>query len=146
MNRYTSRPDAYFVKEAVEQHEEFMHKYIYQKKITGLNVPKPVMYNKKTKQFVMAKIDGMSVSDMYGETVDLVPDEVFDKIRDIMVKLVANGIEYPDFTGYNFVIDNNIPDKIWVIDFEHATINTNIENEFILDICEGEKRWNLDFK
>ena len=145
MNRYTSRPDAYFVKEDVEPHEEFMHKYIYQKKIEGLNVPKPVMYNKKTKQFVMAEIDGVSVSDMYGEIVNLVPDDVFDKIRDIMVKLVANGIEYPDFTGYNFIIDNNIPDKIWLVDFEHAVINYNIEDKFIHGVCNGEKKWNINF-
>ena len=103
MERYTSRPDAYFVKSNVEPHESFMHKYIYNLKIDGINMPRLVTYNKKTSQLVMANIDGMSVSDMYGENIEDTPDDVFEKIREILVKLVDNGIEYPDFTGYKYI-------------------------------------------
>ena len=99
MERYTSRPDAYFVKENVDKHENLMHKHIYRLKIDGLNIPRPVMYNKTTRQLVMANIDGMSVSDMYGDTIEDIPDDVFEKIREMLIKLVDSGIEYPDFTG-----------------------------------------------
>tara|TARA_B110000967_G_C18800479_1_gene518208 strand:+ start:297 stop:737 length:441 start_codon:yes stop_codon:yes gene_type:complete len=146
MERYTSRPDAYFVKSNVEPHESFMHKYIYNLKIDGINMPRLVTYNKKTSQLVMANIDGMSVSDMYGENIEDTPDDVFEKIREILVKLVDNGIEYPDFTGYNFILDNNVPDKIWVIDFEHTTCVENITNKFIMGVYNGEKMWNDDYK
>ena len=57
MERYTSRPDAYFVKNNVDKHENVMHKYIYNLKIDGINIPRPVMYKKTTRQFVMEKID-----------------------------------------------------------------------------------------
>jgi tRNA A-37 threonylcarbamoyl transferase component Bud32 len=146
MERYTSRPDAYFVKSNVEPHESFMHKYIYNLKIDGINMPRLVTYNKKTSQLVMANIDGMSVSDMYGENIEDTPDDVFEKIREILVKLVDNGIEYPDFTGYNFILDNNVPDKIWVIDFEHTTCVENITNKCIMGVYNGEKMWNDDYK
>ena len=146
MERYRSRPDAYFVKSNVEKHEIFMHKYIYNLKIDGINMPRLVTYNKKTSQLVMANIDGMSVSDMYGENIEDTPDDVFEKIREILVKLVDNGIEYPDFTGYNFILDNNVPDKIWVIDFEHTACVENITNKFIMGVYNGEKMWNDDYK
>lgn len=146
MERYTSRPDAYFVKNDVDKHESFMHKYIYRLKIDGINIPRPVMYNKTTRQLVMANIDGMSVSDMYGDAIEDIPDDIFEKIRGIMVKLVDNGIEYPDFTGYNFVLDNNVPDKIWLIDFEHAMCADCTNNEFIMGVYSGAKTWNDEYK
>ncbi len=146
MERYTSRPDAYFVKENVDKHETFMHKYIYGLKIEGINIPRPVMYNKTTRQFVMAKIDGMSVSDMYGDNIEDIPDDVYEQIREIMMKLVDTGIEYPDFTGYNFVLDNNVPNKLWLIDFEHATCGDSTDNEFIMGVYSGAKTWNDEYK
>jgi RIO-like serine/threonine protein kinase len=146
MERYRSRPDAYFVKSNVEKHEIFMHKYIYNLKIDGLHIPRAVMYNKTTREFVMANIDGMSVSDMYGDKIEDVPDDVFEKIREIMVKLVDHGIEYPDFTGYNFILDNNVPNKIWVIDFEHAMIADCTDNDFIMGVYSGAKTWNDEYK
>lgn len=146
MERYTSRPDAYFVKENVDKHETFMHKYIYGLKIEGINIPRPVMYNKTTRQFVMANIDGISVSDMYGDDIEDVPDDVYEKIREIMMKLVDNGIEYPDFTGYNFILDNNVPNKLWLIDFEHATCGDSTDNEFIMGVYSGVKSWNDEYK
>ncbi len=146
MERYTSRPDAYFVKNNVDKHENVMHKYIYNLKIDGINIPRPVMYKKTTRQFVMEKIDGMSVSDMYGDSIEDVPDVVFEQLREIMIKLVDNGIKYPDFTGYNFMLDNKVPDKIWIIDFEHAINEDCTDNEFIMDVYCGAKIWNDDYK
>ena len=146
MERYTSQPNAYFVKENVDKHEVFMHKYIYGLKIEGIHVPKPVMYNKSTRQFVMAKIDGMSVSDMYGDNIEDVPDNLYKQIREIMMNLVDHNIQYPDFTGYNFVLDNNVPDKIWLIDFEHTVPGDCTDNEFIMGIYWGAKSWNDEYK
>jgi len=85
----------------------------------------------------------MSVSDIYGDHVNNVPPHVFKEIRKIMIKLKQCEILYPDFTGYNFIIDNN--HKFWVIDFEHASFWTDIDDPFVLSICDGETRWNEEF-
>ena len=145
MERYQSSPNAYYIKEDVEEREYFIQKYVYSLKIRGLNVPKPVHYNKKTKQLVMAKIHGMNISDMYGDDIANVPDKVFQKLRRIMKQLRQHEILYPDFTGYNFILDNN-QERIWVIDFGHASFCTEIDDPFVLSICEGEKHWNSEFQ
>ena len=46
----------------------------------------------------------------------------------------------------NFILDNNVPDKIWVIDFEHAMIADCTDNEFIMGVYSGAKTWNDEYK
>jgi len=94
---------------------------------------------------VMANIHGMNISDMYGDDVADVPDKVFRKLRQIMKHLKDHEILYPDFTGYNFILDTN-QERIWVIDFGDASFCTEIDDPFVLSICEGEKQWNSEFK
>ena len=120
-----------------------MHNYIYN--LNLLNVPKIINYDKENKIMTMEKIDGMNVSDMYGEKADNVPDEIFEIIVNIIKTLKKQDIEYPDITGYNFIEDKNIYGKIWIIDFEHAKINKNITNPHINSICNNVKKWNPDF-
>lgn len=143
MDRYLRSPEAYYIKKGVEEKEYFLQKYVHHLKIRGLNTPKPVLYDKKKKTMVMAKIHGMSVSDIYGDDANEVPPHVFREIQKIMIRLKQCEILYPDFTGYNFIIDNN--HKFWVIDFEHASFCTDIDDPFVLSICDGETRWNEEF-
>lgn len=134
----------HFIKNNVNEHEFKMHKYIYD--LGVFNVPKIINYDKKNKTLTMEKINGMNISDMFGENSDSVPDVIFSYVNSIIKNLKILNIEYPDITGYNFIIDNNDNDKIWIIDFEHSKFNNEINNQFILDICNGKKKWNPDFK
>ena len=132
----------YYTKEGVEYHEYEMHKYVYDLDI--LNVPKIVDYNKMTKTMVMERINGLSLSDFYGEEARAVPEEMFEQARDIIKTLVLYNIEYPDITGYNFILDEN-EEEVWIIDFEHAKRKNNIRNRFITSFCEGKNTWNRIF-
>ena len=133
----------YYIKQNVEENEFMMHKYVYD--LNLFNVPKIISYDNENKIMTMEKINGMNVSDMYGENAEDVPDEIFDIIVDIINTLKTHGIEYPDITGYNFIEDKNSYGKIWIIDFEHSKINTNITNPNIISICNYEKKWNPEF-
>jgi len=144
MPRYVDKPDAYFIKENVSHHEYLMQQYVHSLDI--LNVPKVVSYNKNTKRLVMAKVHGMNVSDTFGEKVDDVPNTVFDKLVDIMKTLVLHNLCYPDFTGYNFIIDENDDDKIWIIDFEHSYSSNEVDDPCIEAILGGNKMWNPEFE
>ena len=133
----------FYIKENVEENEFNMHKYVYDLKL--FHVPKIISYDKENKIMTMEKVDGMNVSDMYGENAQDVPDEIFEIIVNIIKTLKKNDIEYPDITGYNFIEDKHNYGKIWIIDFEHAKINKNITNQYINSICNYDKKWNPDF-
>ncbi len=127
----------FYTKKNVLKHEYTMHKYVYGLNI--VNTPKIISYDENTQVMVMERINNMCISDMYGEDLKLVDESVIKKIRQIIKKLYDNKISYPDITGYNFIEYDN---KIWIIDFEHATIIHPFINSFI----KGEGQWNPDFK
>ena len=133
-----------FAKPNVSLKEYRMHMYIYNLGI--VNVPKIYDYNKETKVLTMQKIHNMCLSDFYGEAATNISNELFNKIREIIQLLYDNCIEYPDITGYNFIEKDN---KLWIIDFEHAIFNkniqTNIKNKFIDDFLKGSNNWNPEF-
>ena len=135
--------DNIFIKQNVSQHEYTTHKYVYDLNI--VNIPEIVSYCPDTKVMEMKKVHGLSVSDWYGDQIDLVPNPVYENIVEIVRKLMMHGICYPDFTGYNFMITeadmNSEQLIIWIIDFEHASINEHMNN-----VCmNGLKLWNPDF-
>lgn len=132
----------YYTKFGVELHEYKMHKYVYNLKI--VNVPRVVKYDRKTKAMTMVKVDGLSISDIFTEESDNISEELFDRVREIILKLVENNIEYIDITGYNFMLDAK--DRIWIIDFEHAVYVEEVTDEFVLEFCDGLNAWNPLFK
>lgn len=142
MDKYRDRLDLYFIKENVTPHEHGMQKYLH--KLDIINIPKILHYDPETRCMVMARVNGMSVSDMYGEDVKNVPNKIYNKIVDIMRILILFNVCYPDFTGYNFIIENKTK-KIWIIDFEHAYCESEISNKFVLSILDGKKMWNSEF-
>lgn len=133
----------YYIKKNVEQNEYNMHKYVYDLKL--FHVPKIISYDNENKVMTMEKINGMNISDMYGEDVENVPNEIFEIIVNIIKTLKLHDIEYPDITGYNFIEDKNTYGKIWIIDFEHSKMNKSITNPNINSICNNVKKWNPDF-
>lgn len=133
----------YFYKHNVTPNEYLMQDFVYNQHI--VNVPRPVKYRPDTKILKMHKISQMCVSDMYGESMELVPQNILQSIRECVSALYFNNIEYPDITGYNFIWWDG---KIWIIDFEHASYNQNYKNydPFILDFIKGvAKTWNPRF-
>jgi len=146
MKKYLSEPDVYYVKHNVDHLEYFMQKYVHQLNI--VNVPEIIEYDEANKTMVMMKVGKNNLSHNYGENATDVPDELFDKVVKIVRTLVLHGIEYPDLTGYNFVEDKAKYGKIWIIDFEHASIalSKEITNIHIINICNGKKIWNPDFR
>jgi tRNA A-37 threonylcarbamoyl transferase component Bud32 len=146
LNRYLSNPDTYYVKYNVEHREYFMQKYIHQLKI--VNTPDIVEYDEINKVMVMMKVGKNNLSHNYGEDANDIPFDLFDSVVKIVRTLVLYGIEYPDLTGYNFVEDVDTYGKIWIIDFEHATLTrpNDITNIHIKNICNGTRIWNPDFR
>ena len=137
--------EQYFIKNYVKKQEYIMHKYAYELNI--FNIPRIINYNEEKEILIMEKINGNNLSFIHGDQVEDVPKEIIGIVYYIIKNLKKQGIKYPDITGYNFVQDENIYGKIWIIDFEHASFNTNITNEYINDVCNnGLKEWNPDFK
>jgi len=133
-----------YIKHNVGMHEYTMHKYIYELNI--LNVPKIISYDYHNKILTMEKVENMNISDFYGEEIYQVPSDVIQKIRVIIKRLLDNGIEYPDITGYNFIEGFG---EIWIIDFEHAKFtnsNKNKNYEFIINFINGLNTWNPEFR
>jgi len=134
----------FFVKRGVGICEYRVHRYVYGLGI--VNVPKVVSYDEATKIMVLQKIHGTSLADMYGEDASNIDDDLFEKMRHIIQILRLHNIEYPDITGYNFMIDLVKKDTLWIVDFGHAKYSGNIKNEFILKFCNGHNEWNPEFK
>ena len=143
MKKYVDQPTKYYVKHGVSEHEYEMQKYV--RSLNIVRVPGVAAYCKETHIMAMPLVGVMSVSDMYGASAEDVPDEVFESIVDTVQLLVAHGIEFPDLTGYNFVEDLTKPGEVWIIDFEHATLNDDITNPAIIALVAGERQWNPDF-
>ena len=55
-------------------------------------------------------------------------------------------VEYPDITGYNFMLDKG--EHLWIIDFEHAKCRDIQEptDNFVLKFINGTNEWNPEFK
>jgi tRNA A-37 threonylcarbamoyl transferase component Bud32 len=130
-----------YIKENVSLQEYKMHKYVYDLHI--IRVPKICKYCKKDKILTLEMINGMNVSDFYGDCIENIPIFIIEQIRDIIKILVANNIEYRDITGYNFVLDEET-EMVWLVDFEHCTKKKTTDS-YILNFCDGDYKWNPEF-
>lgn len=132
---------SYYTKHNVTFQEYEIYNKIYNLNI--INTPKIYNYNENEKILTMENIPSLNVSDMYGDKMSNVPEYIIDEIRNIITILYKNGIEYPDITGYNFIEYQN---KIWIIDFEHASFKSNNYDPFVLDFINGSNtNWNPNF-
>ena len=144
MNYFTELPNTYYIKYQVSDKEHFIQQYVYQLNI--VNVPQIIYYDEKNKIMIMKKVEGMNLSDQYGDNANDIPNEIFEQVVKIVRNLVLHNIEYPDLTGYNFIEDTN--GKVWIIDFGHSKMMSSkqINNIHIQTICNGDKKWNPDFR
>ena len=91
----------------------------------------------------MVRVGTMNVSDYYGESATHISDKLFDKIRNVVQTLYNHDILYIDITGYNFIENVN---KLWIIDFEHATYNHPRKTDpFVEKFLGGHNGWNPEF-
>jgi RIO-like serine/threonine protein kinase len=144
MNYFTELPNTYYIKYKVSDKEHFIQQYVYQLNI--VNVPKIIYYDEESKIMIMKKVEGMNLSDQYGDDATDIPNEIFEQVVKIVRNLVLHNIEYPDLTGYNFIEDTD--GKVWIIDFGHSKMMStkHIDNIHIQNICNGYKKWNPEFK
>lgn len=86
-----------------------------------------------------------TLSNIYGEDAEKIPDWIWDEIRFIMNVLIDEGIEYVDITSYNFM---EVDGKIFVVDFGDAKyIRKGVSmNWFLRDFIDGHNGWNPDFR
>lgn len=130
-----------FVKENVTNSEFMLNR------ITNfLDIPSPTVLSYNENILKLEKIEGMSISDFYGENDKDVPIEIYESIRKIIKDLLKIGICYPDITGYNFMIDDK--EKVWIVDFGHAYVASPEKklDEFIEKFINGFNGWNPLFK
>ena len=116
MDYFTELPNTYYIKYQVSDKEHFIQQYVYQLNI--VNVPKIIYYDEESKIMIMKKVEGMNLSDQYGDDATDIPNEIFEQVVKIVRNLVLHNIEYPDLTGYNFIEDTD--GKVWIIDFGHS--------------------------
>ena len=137
-----------FIKENVELDEYYIH--ILAKQL-GIPCPRIILYDSDTKQLQMEKINGSTIADMYGATESDIDESLWTKMRNIIKSLYfISDIVYPDITGYNF-IEDPITNKLYIIDFGHAYLKTNINSQsepyedFVLEFINGNNLFNPDF-
>ena len=131
----------FYIKTNVSLREYKIHNYVYNLNI--VKIPKIYEYNVKDKTMKMEKIPNMNIADMYGEEAININNKLFNKIRKIIKTLYLHNIEYIDITGYNFIEYKN---KVWIIDFEHASFKFIITNKFLKKFIKGENKWNEKFE
>jgi len=105
-----------YTKENVSAKEYRIYKYLHNMELKF--IPKLYSYDKEKKILKTQRINNMCVSDLYGEKFEDVPENVIQKIRDIVLYLNHIGVIYPDITGYNFIEDKQ--SRVWIVDFEHC--------------------------
>ena len=135
-----------YTKVNVTPYEYALHAHI--ENIENIKCPKLITYDIFKSTLVMEKINGLNISDFYGENAKDVPNKVFERIQYIIITLYNNNIIYPDITGYNFILDDI--GEVWIIDFEHAVISENIKEDikkypFVMEFINGSNEWNPDF-
>ena len=132
----------HYTKKNVNMHEYVVHKYIYDLNI--VNTSRIVRYNLQQKKMTLEHIGNDNISNVYGDLPSEIPDYIFAKIREIILKLYDNGILYPDITGYNFIEHKN-NGKVYILDFEHVTYVDQGENDFVTKFLNGYDGWNPEF-
>jgi serine/threonine-protein kinase RIO1 len=94
---------------------------------------------------VMENLKTPCLADVYGDTIDDIPEWIQDAILDILYALYTLAkIEYIDVTPYNFIERDGV---VWIIDFGHAKDATSEMNPYLDELFASWKlsKWNPDF-
>lgn len=94
---------------------------------------------------VMENLKTPCLADVYGDTIDDIPEWIQDAILDILYALYTVAkIEYIDVTPYNFIERDGV---VWIIDFGHAKDVTSEMDPYLDELFASWKlsKWNPDF-
>jgi len=144
-----------FIKENVNENEYFIHEWVYyliknnsksKENHINIKVPKIYNYDSENKRLSMQMIYGDNLSNIYGEDIKNVPKKLINIIQKTINLMNSYLVEYPDITGYNFMLDKS--ENLWIIDFEHAKCRDIKEptDDFVLKFINGSNEWNPEFK
>lgn len=106
--------------------------------------PKVISYfeHQNNCYFLMEKIEGKSIYELYGSEPKNVPGKIWKQIHKIISKLYYEDIHYIDISPFNFLVDKD--EKVYIIDFGDA-FECKM-NWYLKDFLDGEKSWNPDFE
>jgi len=133
-----------FIKKGVSKKEYEIHKEMYE---AGIKTCRIISYDEAEGILTMEKLDGMSLSDMYGESYKKLPKSVKMNHRVIIKSQYEKGIVYVDNTGYN-VVEVSSGD-LYQIDYGHAKRKgeeTEEERNYVLRYINGKEGWNPDYR
>lgn len=144
-----------FIKKNVSENEYFIHEWVYyliknnsnsKENHINIKVPKIYNYDSENKRLSMQMIYGDNLSNIYGEDIENVPKKLINIIQKTINLMNSYLVEYPDITGYNFMLDKG--EHLWIIDFEHAKCRDIQEptDNFVLKFINGTNEWNPEFK
>ena len=92
----------------------------------------------------METVNGQTLSDLYGDDADDLPEWIWEEIRHMVMTLLDDeGIEYVDITPYNFM---QVGKRIVMVDFGDAKYSDGEVDWFIKEFLEGQNSWNSDFE
>lgn len=93
--------------------------------------------------FIEMEHSGPTISEVFGEHIDDLPNDIRQSIYDILQTLWQHGIQYRDVTPYNFTFKDG---RVWVIDFGHANEYKRLDGYLSYIFKEGWLvNWNPDF-
>jgi len=127
-----------WIKKNVYPHEYAVYKHV--RALNIVNTPEIIAYDRENHVLTMQRINGMNLSDMFGEKASDIEAELFDQVRQIIQTLWSSGIGYPDITGYNFIRSED-DGKLYIIDFEHAYVM----DPFVQTFLSGKNAWNPEY-
>jgi RIO-like serine/threonine protein kinase len=87
-----------------------------------------------------------SIADVYGDSIDHLPEWIREEILGILYSLYTIGnIEYIDVTPYNFIEKDGV---VWIIDFGHARECQEEINPYLDELFANWSltKWNPEFQ
>jgi len=128
--------------------QEVLREVTFQRTASEYGLAPDVLDTDNATFIAMEDLDCMNIADMYGESIEDIPENVRCDIWDILWTLYScAGIEYLDVTPYNFIEKDG---KTWVIDYGHAkkTERGNIDPWLIRILSDDRmilSEWNPEF-
>lgn len=126
-------------------YEEIRREARLQRRAAAMGLsPKIVRCTEST--IVMEDLQTPCLAEMYGDSIDDIPEWIKEDILDILycLRTVAK-IEYIDVTPYNFIEKDGV---VWIIDFGHAREAGSEIDPYLDELFANWSlsKWNPDFQ
>jgi tRNA A-37 threonylcarbamoyl transferase component Bud32 len=126
-------------------YEEIRREARLQRRASAIGLsPKVVRCTNTT--IVMEDLATPSIADVYGDSIDHLPEWIREEILGILYSLYTIGnIEYIDVTPYNFIEKDGV---VWIIDFGHARECQEEINPYLDELFANWSltKWNPEFQ